>query len=207
MTFPLNKEDWYLERDNRTCRVTETQGFENFKVGIVVSDEIKDSFQCQIMVWIITNILARWCRYITIQISSQTVSELNFSKGEIFKNSFEKNLLQIDPYLTLEFNNVDENKVDAVCLIGNQTGKFFNKAIWIDCDGWLAGIGKYPKKDHSRNIDKNILGASFAACLGCSELFRRATGKQPLEEQEQWYSLWDFKKTSNKNEFKKRFVF
>ncbi len=204
MIFPLSKQEWYLKRDDRTRRVNEIEGFENFKVGIIVSAEIASDFQCQVMTWIIGNILARWCRYITFQIPEHAVSDLNFSKGNNFKNSIKEALLQIDPYLTLEFDDVDENKVDAVCVIGNQIGQFSKKVIWIDCDGWLTGMGTYPRKKYPSRIDsENILGASFATCLGCSELFRRAIGKEPMQEQEQWYSLWDFEKSLSKSELKK----
>ena len=203
MTFPLSKQEWYLKRDDRTRRVNEIEGFENFKVGLIISDEIANDFQCQVMTWIMGNILARWCRYIIFQIPEHVVSSLNFSKGNNFKDSFKEALLQIDPYLNLEFNDVDENKVDVVCVIGNQKEQFSKKHIWIDCDGWLTGIGAYPRKEYSGRIaSKNILGASFAACLACSELFGRAIGKEPMQEQEQWYSLWDFKKSLSKNELK-----
>jgi len=203
MTFPLSKQEWYLKRDDRTLRVTEIKGFEDFKVAIVVSGEIVNDFQCQVMTWIIGNILARWCRYITLQIPEHVVSKLNLSKGKNFKDSIKEALLQIDPYLTLEFDSVDENKVDAICVIGNQAEQPSKRNIWIDCDGWLAGIGTYPRKEYSsRMASENILGASFAACLGCSELFRRAISKEPIQEQEQWYSLLDFKKSLSKSELK-----
>jgi len=203
MTFPLSKQEWYLTRDDRTRRVHEVKGFDDFKVGIIVSDEIGNDFQCQIMTWIIGNILARWCRYIRLQVPQHVISELNLSKGGNFNDSLQRALLHIDPYLTLEFDQVDENKMDAVCVIGNLTGQFSKKAIWIDCDGWLTGMGPFPrKKCHGREKSENILGASFAACLGCSELFRRATSKVAIKDQELWYSLWDFKKSAGKNELK-----
>jgi hypothetical protein len=144
MVLPINKENWYLKRDDRTRRVAETQRFDNFKIGIILSDEIACDFQCQIMLWLISNTLARWCRHLTIQIPPQVVSAINFSKNENIKRSIQKALLQIDPYLTLEFDHVDEDKMDGVCVIGNQAGPFAKKAIWIDCDGWIAGIGVYP---------------------------------------------------------------
>lgn len=200
MTFSLARDDWYLKRDDRTRRVTETQRFENFKAEIVLGDEFADDFQCQIMLWLMANTLARWCRHITFQIPPKIVSLLNFSKGENFIDSIQKALLQIDPYLNLDFNHVDD-RADEVCVIGSQDGLFSKKAIWVDCDGWIAGMGLYPRKEYSRQPnDRNILGASFAACLGCSELFRRANGKKPLQDQELWYSLIDFKKSSCKNE-------
>ncbi len=203
MIFPLSKQEWYLKRDDRTRRVDKIEGFEKFKVGIIVSDVIANDFQCQIMTWIIGNILARWCRYLTLQLPEHVLSKLNLSKGNNLKDSIEKALLQIDPYLTLEFDHVDENSMDAVCVIGNQIGQFSKKVIWIDCDDWLAGIGTYPRKKYSKRTgSENILGASFAACLGCSELFRRAINREPMQEQEQWYSLWDFKKSLNISELK-----
>lgn len=203
MTFPLSKQEWYLKRDDRTRRVNEIKGFEDFKVGIIVSDEIANDFQIQVMTWIMGNILARWCRHITLQIPEDTVSKLNLSKGKNFKNSIKNALFQVDPYLTLEFDNVDEDKANAVCIIGNQTEQLPKGNIWIDCDGWLSGIGIYPRRESPTRIgSKNILGASFSACLGCSELFRRAIGKESMQEEEQWYSLWDFKKSLSKNELK-----
>lgn len=200
MMFPLSEQDWYLKRDDRTRRVDEIKGFEDFKVGLIVSDEIEDDFQCQVMTWIIGNILARWCRHITLQVPRHVISRLNLSKGDNFNDSIQRALLQIDPYLALEFDQVDENKMDAVCVIGNQPGQFSKRTIWIDCDGWLTGVGTYPRKrGHGRTKKENILGASFAACLGCSELFRRATNKEAIEDLALWYSLWDFKKSVSKS--------
>lgn len=201
MTFPLNKDEWYLKRDDRTRRISEAEGFENFRVGIIVSSEIANDFQCQVMTWIILNILARWCRFITVQIPKGVVSCLNFSKGNDFKNSIREILLQIDPFINLDFDSVKEKNVNAVCIIGKQEVESSKKSIWIDCDGWLAGMGRFPRNNCSdRAESRNILGSSYAACLGCSELFRRAIGKEMMQEQEQWYSLWDFKKSINKNE-------
>ena len=157
MTFPLSKQEWYLKRDDRTGHVCEAHGFEDFKVGIIVSSEIANDFQGQVMTWLIGNILTRWCRYITLQIPENVISKLNITKGNNFKNSIEETLLQIDPYLTLKFDRVDENKVDAICVVGNQIEQIPKRAIWIDCDGWLAGIGIFPRKKNYRQIDsKNI---------------------------------------------------
>jgi hypothetical protein len=203
MTFPLRNQDWYLKRDDRTRRVDGVAGFEEFKVGIIVSDELGNDFQCQIMTWLMGNVLARWCRYITIQVPQDVKSELNLSKGDNFSDSIQRALLNIDPYLALKIDQVDENAMDAVCVIGNHKGQFSKKAIWIDSDSWLTGIGTYPrKKYHGRIKSENILGASFAACLGCAELFRRATTKEAIEDQEVWYSLWDFKKSVSKSELR-----
>ena len=203
MTFPLSEQDWYRERDDRTRRVDEIKGFEDFKVGIIVSDEIEDDSQCQVMTWIICNILARWCRYITLQAPRHVISRLNLSKGDNFNDSIQRALLHIDPYLALKLDQVDENRMDALCVIGNQIGQFSKKAIWIGCDGWLTGIGTYPRKNfHDRIKCENVLGASFAACLGSAALFRRATAKGAIEEQELWYSLADFKKSASKSELK-----
>lgn len=202
MTFPLSKKEWYLLRDDRTGRMCNAFGFEDYKVGVIVSNEVVSDFQCQVMAWLLSNILARWCRCITFQIPEHVVSKLNILKGNDFRNSIEEALLQVDPYIKLKFDSVDENKVNAICVIGNQIERIFKRAIWIDCDRWLAGIGTYPRKRYFRKEDsKNILGASFAACLGCSELFRQAIGDKSLQK-ENWFSLWDFKKSSNKDELK-----
>jgi len=203
MTLPLSEGEWYFRRDDRTRRVPAINGFNNFKVGIAVSNEVKNDFQCQIMTWIIGNILARWCRHITLQIPKDMISSLNLAKGRDFSNSIQRSLLNIDPYLTLEFDKVDENRLDGVCVIGNPDVQFSEKAIWIDCDGWLAGMGIFPReRSYGREKSKNIAGASLAACLGCSELFRRATSKAPIKDKELWYSLWDLKKSADKNKLK-----
>ena len=202
MTFPLSEKEWYLKRDDRTNRVYEVQGFEDFKVGIILGDAIANDFQCQVMTWIIGNILTRWCRHITFQIPDQVISKINFFEGNNFKNSIKKTLLQIDPYITLEFDKVDEDKVNKICIIGSRIKRISKKAIWVDCDGWLAGIGiKSREMDSKQTNSKNILGAVFAACLGSSELFRQAIGSKSLQE-EQWYSLWDFKKSLRKDKLK-----
>ena len=200
MRFPLDKETWYIKRDDRTNRVGSANGFENFKTGIILDNELANDLQCQVMVLIICNVLARWCRNITIQISEHSISQLNFSKGEKFKELIERTIQEIDPYVDLKFNEIDENKVDKICVVRNQNNNPYSKAIWIDCDGWQAGMGvEFRKENYKYLSDRNILGAAFAACLGSSELFKQAIGCEALKE-EQWYSLWDFKKSIKKDE-------
>lgn len=195
--FPLSKDEWYAKRDNRTHACQGLSEFDNYKVGLVINRQSLNQFKNQVMVWVAGNILARWCRNITIQIDGDVLSILNGTKGNSFIESFKENLFKIDPHLNLQTSHIDHS-VDAVLSIGaNEIAVDDEKILWIDSDGWRSGygIGRNPERTNAAT-DRNLLGASFAACLGNAELFRRATKKRSMQEPEVWISLFDFKKST-----------
>lgn len=194
--FPIVEAVWYEKRDHRTKLVDNLDGFDRYKVGIVIGWKNLNNFKTQLMTWLASNMLARWCRHIVVQIEGDVLSVLNGTKGKDFRLSLQSELFNIDPYLNLQFSTIDDS-VNTLLTIGCEVPHLKDKSVWIDSDGWRAGIGagQNPCRP-STNEDSNIIGSCFAACLGCAEIFRRAIGKDEMREKETWYSLYDFSKST-----------
>ena len=80
MEFKLKKEQWYALRDDRTRRVDGAHGFENFMLGVIVSSEIRTSFEVQVMTLITLKVSAMWCRNIIIELPASPIDCLFISK-------------------------------------------------------------------------------------------------------------------------------
>ena len=80
------------------------------------------SYSLQIMTLLSVNILARWCRDITVQIPDHVVSiiprYLNQDLSEILRLEYS----QIDPYGQISIDSVDPAIVDDVLSIGCSNG-------------------------------------------------------------------------------------
>ena len=75
--FPMDRDEWYKLRDDRTKRIDGVQGFEDYKIGVYVHDRIHQSYSLQVMTLLTLNMAARWCRNITIQIPDQVESRIS----------------------------------------------------------------------------------------------------------------------------------
>jgi len=200
----LNKEEWYHLRDDRTRRIDGVTGFEDFSLGVTVNPEIKTSYQSQVMTLLTLNMLSRWCRKLDVSIPPNVVSLIPWHKGENFKSILVNMLGAIDPYGVYELDTPDLSSCKQILSIGQtEHSELVEKdCVWIDCSGWIAGIGKSPPVIYPnlKNTDKNPIGAAFASCLGVAEIFREATGISPSEDNSNWYSLFDFTKIQKQDQ-------
>jgi len=200
--FPMDRDEWYTSRDDRTKRIDGVQGFEDYTIGIYVNERIQKSYSMQVMTLLSLNMAARWCRNIIIQIPDQVESYLSLHDGYNFVENVVKELTQINPYGSFKFDNIDTSEVDSVLTIGysKETEKT-EKCVWIDGTGWIAGVGNNSSQDVDWKIEmNNPVGPAFSACLGDAELFRQAIGLTSISPRENWFSLYNFTQGSNRIE-------
>ena len=193
-TFPLDKDSWYQERDDRTNRAEETRKYSNYHVGVVVDSEIENSFPLQCMTLLSCNILARWCRKITIEMPD-CKSIIHTDENDNLKTVIEELISKIDPYGKFIFDEVCESEVNSILVIGSTEKKLQDPFIWIAASGWIAGcgygnsVGMLADKKNS-----NPVGPSFAACMGTAAIFSRSVNHNH-EHFQKWFSLYDFDNT------------
>lgn len=193
----MNEDEWYAARDDRTKRLDDSSDFEDFSLGVIVGPDLSSDFATQAMALVSSNILARWCRNITVQMQEAT-SVLPGRTGVDFKAVVEKVMEEADPYGEFTFSEVSENDLDGILFIGKPERKFKKPHVWIDGSGWVAGVGHGVSSNHdSLDRDSNPIGPAFAACLGVSEIFKIANGSQNPDPYSAWYSMYDFGKTSD----------
>lgn len=194
--FMLDRDNWYKLRNDRTNRVNGVSGYDNFSLGIVVDPSVESSFPIQIMTLITCNIVSRWCRTVRIQIPD-AVSLLPYKKGDNFSNCLQELMTNIDPYGQFSFGHIEEKDFDQILVIG-KTAEQFQKSVWINSSGWIAGVGyDTPKFSLPSNEDDNPIGAAFASCLGMAEVFTHAVSLTAPKPYTTWYSLYDFTRTNS----------
>lgn len=187
--FPLNKDDWYKLRDDRTNRVENASlnGIENFKVQVIYNLD-EEYFSEKIFLKLTLNILSRWCRNISL---------FDFNKSLKFegRKSLKSYVLSIDPYNNFEIIDAYDNSADISLIIGNSIDNYLD-LIWINANNWISGIGT-GKQQFKVNTSQNIVGISFAACLGNSALYNFFITKKANAISTTWYSLFDYQKSDD----------
>lgn len=199
MKFELVREQWYNLRDDRTNRIENVQDFSNYSVGVVVNPRVNNSISLQYMVLLSCNMLARWCRRITIDmVDCNTI--LPNQKNESFNTMIKEQLAQIDPFGDFNFHEVNESDVDQVLIIGENEKKFSKSPIWLNGSGWISGVGV---GNNIRTIEDgtiNPIGPAFASCLGVAATFKHAVNNESTAQYQKWYSLYDLNSSVNPHE-------
>ena len=188
--FPLDEKTWYRKRDDRTDRVENIDGYQNFRVGVIIDSKIKESFSLQCMTLLTCNMLTRWCRRVTIDMP-ECNSLLHENDQFDFRNYVKQLISKIDPYGKFEFEKI--NDVDGVLVSGENEKESREEYVWINASGWIAGCGfGNPKTPLKEQGQRNPIGPAFAACMGVAEIFNMAVNKSSPEPYQKWYSLYDF---------------
>lgn len=194
--FFLTKEEWYALRDDRTRRINGANGFEDFKVGVIIDSKI-ESFSMQVMTVVALNILARWCRNIRIQIPNNAISCLPIHKDRNLSDALIQIMSEADPCGEFIIDQVKESECDEILVIGNGERRFQKPHVRINASGWLAEVA-YGKDDLIlAGNDLNIVGPAFASCLGIAEIFKRAIGLRPAGHFAHYFSLYDLEHADN----------
>lgn len=190
--FPLSKEEWYLRRDNRTTRIVgETNSLGDFSIGVIISNQASTSYSTQCMTIIALKMLSNWCRNITVELEN-TPCLIKNSHTSLQEYVLEM-MYQQDPYGNFKISNIKDSSNGVGLAIG-PISKTHIDYHWIDSNGWLSGFGYGQYEEFILNKDEsNIIGAAFAACLGVSEIFKRAIFSDDYPVYSKWVSLFDFK--------------
>ena len=191
--FPLTREEWYWQRDDRTRRIGGITGFDSYSVGVVVDERVAWSYDIQVMTITALNILSRWCRKIRVQIPEDSVSCLPLTKGQNLQSLIQETVLSSDPFNDFSFAKSMGPECDQLLIIGAPPGDLENPHVWIAGAGWISGMGVGTTPlEIPRTLESNPVGPSFSACLGVAELFRSACGVPTTRPYMNWYSLLDF---------------
>jgi hypothetical protein len=193
-SFPLQRQEWYHRRDDRTCRVDGTAGFASFRLNVLVSEEVKDRYSLQLATYIALNILARWCRNISIMLPKGASSLLPPTSGLALASVLKAMMERTDPYGEFRFVETPETRKASLLTIGPQEGTVQDEAIGMDGSGWVGGVwkGQQHFQANERKDDHNPIGPALASCVGVAEVFRDAVGIEAADRVPQWFSLYDF---------------
>lgn len=192
--FQVPVDEWYRLRDDRTLRVTGVSGYEDFTLGIIVSDDVVDSFSTQVMTLLSVNIAARWCRNIRVEVNPARTKIYGYENQD-FNRLLLSTALNADPYCNFKISRINESCSYVLGIGCLDSFHGFENYSGINGQRWLAGIGKNSMNHRLVEIGDNLVGPAFASCLGAAEVFRFANGHEPMIKDEVWYSLYDFSKS------------
>lgn len=194
-SFPLSENEWYKLRDNRTDLVEGVDNYQNFSVGVIIDPQVTNSYSTQCMTLLACNMLARWCRNITIDIPS-CKNVLPHKNRENFEQNLLQLMIEIDPYGKFRLESVSVEKFDGVLVIGNTPENESDLTVNIHGDGWMAGCSYGKKNTWDYKTTGNPIGPSMASCMGVSELFQQAVCQKKPEPYTTWKNLYNFTETN-----------
>lgn len=188
--FPLSREEWYKQRDDRTFRVEGVKAFDDFSIGIVVDPSESGQYSVQVTALVCVNTLSRWCKSICIR-PVQQKSFVPSSVGLDFDKVLLDTMVSSDPYGNFQLKQFNTNDVDLIVYVGGTTTPH-QRSIVVKGSGWLAGISSSKSLQAVPDDNTNTVGPGFAACLASAYAFNAAISKAYPDVDTRWYSLLDF---------------
>ena len=198
MIYPnMDSETWYNLRDDRPERIegVDTRLTRNKRIGVIADEQDLINEEVQIMASVSINMLARFCRNITISFPDCLVNLPNLKTSKEFNEYTLDEINKIDPYGNFNMTQtIDVEDFDCVLVIGNNIKLLGDNVFHINCTGWLA---YYSFGGSNENIDErksnNPIGAIFSACLGVSVMYSYSLNRE-ISKFKMWYSTFDFNK-------------
>lgn len=179
-----------LNEENHYDRIDIVEGvtskYKSASVRIEVAEDLLNTYNGQVMTIVACNLLSRWVKEIVVVIPNSTECVLRKHSGKNLQVVIENIIATGRKGCSYSFDS--NQKCNYILSIGQPKVK---DSVWIDCNGWLSGCGYIMKNDSTKNSVDSLVSASFAACLGVSEIFRQSLGEQ-TNNFSKWFSLYDY---------------
>jgi hypothetical protein len=183
------------EKIDRFSRIDCVEGvtpdYKEAVVKLQIAPSALNTYNGQVMLIVSCNILSRWVKKLVVDVPEETSCVIKKYKG--------RNLRDVISDIVTAGREDLQSTFDSASLtqftlsIGERAP---GNAVWINCNGWLAGYGYNWNDIPQANPANSVVSASFAACLGVAEIFRQAIGITP-QKFKKWFSLHNFESSSN----------
>jgi len=142
------------------------------EIAITGSREILKSFNGQHMLFMVANLLSRFCLSIDFVLPPgiKTTIKFPFAIEDDLLVCLEGLCKKINPYLNLRKGD-KRKRYDVVIAIGS-CERDLGRTIFINSDGWIAYVNTQGNPLGWVSHNPNPLGAHTAACLGIAEVFK-----------------------------------
>lgn len=172
-----NSEDFYSQRDDRTNRCIEVDGYQKVKCLVVADAATASSYSGQVMILTSINILSRWCRNIDIMVPDNFLhSRLLLPPYNTLHGRIKAEIEDADPFGSFNVIANTKGKYDCILQIGNSGSNDIKFDVLIDGDGWLAIVGQKALMFDLDYRSLNPVGPAMAACIGVAQIFKSAIG-------------------------------
>lgn len=152
-------EEFYRHRDDRTNRSTGAASLEQARVQLSIDVPASETFAGQFCYLTLANLLARWCRTVSVAPNSIEL-RLNlfpWLEGPLASAACQL-MKQCDPFGHFE---VEDSKRAVHLHVGSEVP---DGAYAVAGHGWIAETGS---KVQRLGTSANPIGPALAACLGC----------------------------------------
>lgn len=145
---------------------------ESREVAITGSKEMLQSFNGQHMLFMIANLLSRFCLSIDLILPPdiETTIKFPFSVEDDLLVCLEGLCKKINPCLNLG-KGYKQKRYDLVIAIGS-CERDLGRTIFINSDGWIAYVSTQGNPLGWVSNNPNPIGAMTAACIGTAEFFK-----------------------------------
>lgn len=166
-----DSESFYAARDLRTRQIAE--GLISFSrpIKIYIGDDAATSRPGQVAALALTNMISRVHRTISISVSPKPLKIHSPIDADDLETAICRIAKENDPFISLVFTRPSEftTNDDEISLgIGHEVPK--NLSCYLGWSGGRAEMGLSPLSVGGDEVD--LIGASTAACLGASAIFR-----------------------------------
>jgi hypothetical protein len=163
----LDVNTFYRLRDDRTNRCVESPAYQLVTCTVTMQENLLSTQTGCVLFQVVCNLLARWCRTVTLVAPSQPAIEETLVA-----------MRDADPFGT--FTATTETSAAGIHLhLGRGCHAPTDQTVVIDAGGWLAWLGTTDGPALPTD-EENILGAVAAACLGVAQAFKIASQGQRL---------------------------
>lgn len=171
----LTADEFYALRDDRTNQLTDSRDYHRLRVCVAAGSETVNSFTGQVMLLLVTNLLARWCRHVDLVFPAATLDPALARHGLAkLRERVLGDMRAADPFGRFRLLDQPSTACDYVLVVG-ETSSELTANFRVAAAGWTVGAGCStlpPIFDHD---PRNPLGAAMAACLGVADAFKVAS--------------------------------
>lgn len=185
-------EEFYLQRDKRTMQyIGENQVFTR-EIFISVAPNILQSYQGQILLLSLANMLCRVHRKIAFKLNLADSQKLLipslFNNKELIKELFQT-MKGADPFGDFYLAEHPDNQAVS---IGIGRDHLYSCDYYLGANGALAQLAQSPVDFDTEKIS-TVRGAALISCLGAAAVFKKCLG---IPNKEILISAWNFKEDS-----------
>ncbi len=178
MPFPTDAAAFYARRDHRTNAYGQVDvRYAKQSVLITADSRVLASFAGQVMFLVSCNLLARWCRRVTLAVPEISLHSRFRIRGELTDIALHT-MCDADPFGTFCRSAVVEG--DLHLHLGDDCPQLAACSTIVTCAGWLAGVRRFGAAGLPMGEDINPIGAAHAAVLAGAQVFRDALGRGEL---------------------------
>ena len=178
MPFPTDAKTFYARRDHRTNAYGHVDvQYAEQNVLIPAQSGVLASFAGQVMFLVSCNLLARWCRRVTLAVPENSLQSRFRIGGELTDVALET-MRDADPFGT--FCRAPALEADLHLHIGDDCPRLAARSTILTCAGWLAGVRRFGVAGLPMGADDNPIGGAHAAVLAGAQVFRDALGRGEL---------------------------